>query len=1516
MARKRLNKNLIVALTLSVFVAMVFASVLVLRQLQRGDPRHFIELAQRYQADEQWETAAAFYKRAWERSRDAAFLVPLGDMLLSAGAVGDALRTWDEALIVNPKLIEAHARKLDVLCELAGDYPSSRGWSRVQDAADALLDSSDTIADEPAALAHHAKGLSWLHRVGEDAAFREQGLEALKTAAELAPQLVDYGIDVALQNHQHGHVETGEKWFRRLLDEHQTPSAAAAKVHMAYANHLMNQEQWDEADQHFAQSLSLAENEPDVLLDAALARATFLARRWAKAVLNKTDPAAAEAILLEAESVLKPCIESAPDLFEPYLQLARLYTASGRHEAAVAVCEQRLQRGFSRRGLTANRDQLSMFRLQLSASGACVNHAVSLSAADDRSARDEYLQRAEKYLDDARGEFPSHPRVLHQSARIKLARGQDRPALDDLREADEAYRSSNVIDWENKLLLARLHLRLAEPGAAKAVLEPVVDLSAGRHAVSIRLLYARTLVDNGELDSPRLSGVLAQIFLMDPDNERAKRIRAAVLEQEGKLGQAGRLMEGSPVMVALLDARSRALDGDIDEAIKVLREALKENPADPRLVGAVVPELMNRGRSQEARVVIDRALASAPDDRLIQRIALLLQSGLSREERDQALLDILNTDEDDYQRVWNLIAFYSRKDEPARVLELIKQAEQHLDDADTPAARAAAIGQRRQLLREKMRVAALVDDADALEAARETAITHNVDGAGGKTFLGLYHLYRDEVEQAVKAFREAVVIQPTDVIALGHLAQSLHRLADMEGARTYYERALQVNPRSGVAHKGLAAMAKADGNVDAYERHLTACERAMPNDLWVQQEVLARQEQQDPTGAIDRRRARLKQHPDDVANLMRLAVLSESVSDLAGADDYYQRVLGLRADDRALMVAIAKYYRRSGRPAKALEIVERFAESRDDPEKRAEARVLVAAHHLGVGALDEAERELLAAAELALTFDVCNSLAEFYLRSRQSPRKALTWFERTAEIARQTNSPRLPTILSARIACALSREINDTGLARTFVDELKERFPSDPKGWLWESEVHARNGKLDDAIAALTEYLARRANEPYALFQRAKYHRERGQAPAAIHDLETLERTNPLVFDLEPRLMLARLHFQSKRKGAWVRELEAIVVDAPTDPRVLEALVRAYTFEKRYADADRIATAQINRHADAPAARWFFMRGRISLALNDAARALADFQRGAALDNYSSRSLTEMLQAYLHVGRFEEGVRYYVDHGSGTAKTSGLLSTYARLAAGAGQRKEAVSAFRTALSLSSDETVDVTHRVIVDIQRAFPLDEAVSLFVEDAPAPALRRANDRILVQLYGHSGRLDDALATLAQLVSTASSDRERGVLLLEQGKLYQLADRRELARESYERALEYDHDNWVTLNNIAYILSDELGQSESALPYARRAAELADNSTTLDTLGWVYCGVGDFTSAAAELRRAVRLEPDHALSRYHLGEVYRRNGQFIEAVDSLTAGRQFADEAADTAMAEKIDEALRKANRRETTP
>ena len=127
-----------------------------------------------------------------------------------------------------------------------------------------------------------------------------------------------------------------------------------------------------------------------------------------------------------------------------------------------------------RKGVEAGKTRVDAFTLMIYASESCVALAAESAKTGDLARRDEQLTKADQYVADARGEATNHPRILSQAGRVKLARGQDRAAIEDLRAADDGYRSFSTVNWENRMLRASTHLRLNEAGAARAVLEELV----------------------------------------------------------------------------------------------------------------------------------------------------------------------------------------------------------------------------------------------------------------------------------------------------------------------------------------------------------------------------------------------------------------------------------------------------------------------------------------------------------------------------------------------------------------------------------------------------------------------------------------------------------------------------------------------------------------------------------------------------------------------------------------------------------------------------------------------------------------------------------------------------------------------------------------------------------------------------------------------------------------------------------------------------------------------------------
>ncbi len=1519
MAQRRLNKNVIAGFTFFLFAAIIVLSVVMVRRLQQRDPKHFVALAEGYRDTGEWQQAGLLYIKAWERSEDPVFLVRYGEMMLNQGEIRPAVDSWRRALIKKPDLIPAHVRLIDLLVELAKLDGTAESWRMLEGSAKAFLE-VDPSLKSPAeqAQAHWAYGLA-LTQLAEFGAASEDGTQHLQEALRLAPEVADIAIDLASYYVRSDRSAEAGSLFEQLLAQYKESGSQAVKVRVAYAKHLAAKGQFEAAEKIFQDALAAAQHDAEALLDTKLAFASFQMQQWGRTVREDPSSETAKQHFVRAESLLQECPPADDKAFDAAVQLATLYTAAGRHEDVLKVCEAPLAAKLFRKGLDSIRKRLNVFNIALLASEACSALALTAGNAGDKAQEQAWFTEAEEYVARARGELPNHPRALAQSGRVKLARGQDRAALEDLRAAEEGYRTYKTVDWQNKMLLARLHLKLSEAGAAQALLDEVFEQARSVRAKDSTFwtLYGQVLLFNNELD--RAMAMCEQALSIDRGNRDALALKAAIYERKGRLSEAGELhaqLTGSGVVRALLQVRELEQAGQLEEGLAVLREVLRQNPTDRRLVTSAVRTLIKAGRFEEASDVVSKALALQPDDSVMRKLAVFARPGLTDGQRDAALLEIIESEPDAFQRAWELAGLAVRKGELAAALTHLDEAERHLLARDTPMSQMATSSQHRELLVHKLRVATQLKNEAASDQVLVSAAKQNVDGAGGKSILGLYHVYREEMEPAIRALRDAVEEQPTDAESLAYLGHCLNNIGRTDDAQIYFERAVSMNPDEALAHRGLAAIAQVRGDKAAYENALAVCRRLTPDDPWVQAEMTARQEQSEPGAAIAQREAQLADKPNDVENLKRLVRLCEEVKDLAKADKYFARLLDLRPNDSFIAISAARYFRRTQRPDRALEVLTRYAESPPTAEERAHAQILIAGHYVNQGQNNLAESTLLAAVDMAATLDTLQSLAEFYLRTADRPEKALPWFDRAVQIARETKSSQLPQILANRIGCLLHRAMNDTAAARKYVDELRRAYPDDLRGLYWDSEVYARTGSIEKAVATLSDFLRQRPNDASVLFQRARYQLSLGATGAALADLEQIKRTDPLALSLEPRILLAQLHGRSGREDAALRELENLVKDAPHAAKANEELARAYLRAKRFADAERVVTAQINRAGETPEARWLFLRGLIAFQAGDLERALADYDRAAKLNRYAPESLASVLDMYKQTGRFAAGVDYYQRHAPTAPTLPALQSRYAVLLARAGKTTDAVEQFRQAMDRAGQDSLAAARTVSQDVLSSFAPNDGIRLFEADGSNARLRRANDRILSSFHRSAGRTEESDRLLERCLSTAETAAERAGLLYERGEMYQLAGDAAKARAAYEESLRLDETNWATLNNLAYLLAEKLGEFKLALPYAKKAVAIADTPDTLDTLGWVYVGLGDFASAIAELSRAVRLDPTQALLYYHLGEAYRRNGQFLEAGDLFQRGLEVARAANDQAMIESLTASLTKTTQRERAP
>lgn len=91
------------------------------------------------------------------------------------------------------------------------------------------------------------------------------------------------------------------------------------------------------------------------------------------------------------------------------------------------------------------------------------------------------------------------------------------------------------------------------------------------------------------------------------------------------------------------------------------------------------------------------------------------------------------------------------------------------------------------------------------------------------------------------------------------------------------------------------------------------------------------------------------------------------------------------------------------------------------------------------------------------------------------------------------------------------------------------------------------------------------------------------------------------------------------------------------------------------------------------------------------------------------------------------------------------------------------------------------------------------------------------------------------------------------------------------YTLAMQIDPENILILNNFAYSLAERGVRLDEALYWSKKAVEKdPENSSYLDTLGWIYFKMNNYETAKLYLEKANYYDKNNATLLDHLGDVY----------------------------------------------
>jgi len=1255
---------------------------------------------------------------------------------------------------------------------------------------------------------------------------------------------------------------------------------------------------------NYEQALALAEG--DTKVDVLVALGAY----W----LANNDLDKAQKYLTDAQKL-------APKGYESYRLLSVLRRMEGRRmeqpdqriakfQDALNVLEYRLNELPHEQTGPKARTNAGM-RLRLISQAVEVALDLARLEADKK---DKHLGKAEEYLEQLRQQLGESALVRKYEGQIAWLKGHGTEAIKAFSAAD---RLANERDAEVKLSLAQLYLNRRQVGAAKQAAEAALQLAP--RDVRALLLAGQIALREGQYGEALTYAQRLLSMQGQSDNPQGLRIKLNALIGLGRLSEAD-------AVAAAIQATGAEFNWDLakaqilltqqreDEAKALLEKVLRDEPGN-RDASILLASMYDRqGQVDQAKQVVDRALAKNADDMGLKRMKELLgitdpevrrkrREELEQEalqERREASLEAAQEVKDPYMRQVLLFQEYLRREEFDKAREYLLEAEK-IDPL-----RVNGIMLRFAILREDWALA---------RQCVEKAQLNNLDGVNGHfragelaNGLGWYEVMKGNLDKAREQFaRSAEELEaglreyPNDSDMRGMLAEAYFWLDRSSDAETQIRKALELSPNNAYALRAQVAMdwqritrgeAPAEQEFfTEFQRRLVTAARAIPWDKWLKDKMdqlrtLAAEQQQrqedisgDAQAAVQRREKRRAEDPNDVANIMRLAWLYENreeVKDLDKAGACYEEAL-----TRQPALRWAEAYEQFGRRTDRAEQVEAFMQGLAEKlagEGNGDGYSLLGLMNLNKGKTDAARAALEKAVQISDNADKRLDMALFCSRIND-PNGTIEWARKTLQADptrqqdRRARALLIGSLMNLRQWDACEQEIR----------QYQQTHAEDITGQLLEGRLELARRDYSAAERVFTQLLDRNPENLEALGGRARVYIATWQLEKARADLEQMKRVDRQRFGFEGMVRLVKLYCELGRPREAVElTREAISQAARLQVGFMERLRVQLTpylssgLEPSEYEALLTWAANLNRDYWG----WQYEQGELQLREGNASAAVRAFQ--SALDALSQGDArlqaavrNRYLEALWQAQRYGELVRELDELLKASKEPAPAWATRKAMALyKLNQRDAAFRLFKGIVERQWDHPVtlwELARRMLT----AADAQEMIQLSNQNERADASKASAWKLVraVGLY-EAKRPQEGYRLYQELAEGTDDEAKKGFYYLFAGQSLIGAGLYEEAVQAFQEALKYQPKQPAILNNLAFLLSERLARPQEGLEYIQRAIQEAPgNPDILDTYGVVLYRLGRHEEALSYLSQSVWVQ-EMAASRYHLALVLQSLG------------------------------------------
>ena len=389
------------------------------------------------------------------------------------------------------------------------------------------------------------------------------------------------------------------------------------------------------------------------------------------------------------------------------------------------------------------------------------------------------------------------------------------------------------------------------------------------------------------------------------------------------------------------------------------------------------------------------------------------------------------------------------------------------------------------------------------------------------------------------------------------------------------------------------------------------------------------------------------------------------------------------------------------------------------------------------------------------------------------------------------------------------------------------------------------------------------------------------------HAIEAYRKSLDLEPDnLDTERALARVLLSDNQLAPALAAFKDIAAGDPTDP---EAYLRMSEIQRRQGDyEDALATLKKAKSLVSDSLEVSFNEGLIDDALGRYDDAVQIFQKLVADSEHSSGQYSDSERGNRALFLERLALLYREQN-----KADQAIAVYQKMAELGGEY--ASHAYESEVETYRDaHQYDKALQVAREANEKLPKDRGTRLMyamqLADGPNPeeGITLAKSmltktpadlevyRQLANIYTRLRRWKEASDAIDHAEQLSNKTDDKFYVAFLRGALYERQKLYDQAEVEFRKALVLDPKNSMTLNYLGYMLADHGMKLQEALGMIKKAVEIdPQNYAYLDSLGWAYFKLGQYSQAEADLRKAVERNSTDATVHDHLGELYEKTGR-----------------------------------------